>query len=403
MAARRYGRCVSSRARSAIGAPPSLGDAALAGGAFVFTLSGAALLGARSDEPDLAPLAVVVLVAQCAPLVWRRRHPVVVWAITGLAGVLYGLAEWPDPLVAVGSLIALATVFECCSRRTAALVWCTSAAAATVGLVLPGDSDALDVWMAVVALGLAPLVGDRQRVRNAFTAQTEEAARLRQEEHHREIREARDAERRHLARELHDVVAHHVSMMVVQAEAGASACEGTAASTALDELATTGRRTLGELRTMLEVMADGQQAAPTAPQPGVTEIPELVDGVRRRGLSVELEVTGVQRDVPPAVSLSAFRIVQEGLTNVMKHARSARARVGLRFEPTALEITVADDGRSGPRPAGRTREPVTSPGSGHGLHGIRERVELLHGHFEASPRREGGFELRAVLPTGSAP
>jgi signal transduction histidine kinase len=366
----------------------------------VFALTGAAVLGARTDEPDVTPLAAVVLLVQCAPLLWRRRYPVGVWAVTGLAGMVYGLADWPDPVFALGSLIALATVVECCARPTAVLVWCASVGAAATGLTMSGDSDAIDVWIAVVSLSFAPLIGDRQRARNAYTAQLEEAARLQEAEQLRAIRDARDAERSHLARELHDVVAHHVSMMVVQAEAGAAQADRTEAATVLDEVADTGRRALGELRTMLEVMDDGEQGAPTRPQPGIEDIPGLVEHVRGSGLSVELKVTGDCRDVPPAVSLSAYRIVQEGLTNVMKHARNASTRIGVNHHPGDIEITVTNDGDPA---AGRPEPRSASTSAGRGLHGLRERVELLHGRFDATPRRGGGFEIRAVLPTRGPP
>ena len=151
-------------------------DAVVALVAFVFCTSGAAIVGAQAGEPDLTAGACAVLALQCAPLVWRRRAPIVVWAVSGLAAVWYGAMDWPDPLLPLGAFIALATVVECLSRRAALVVWLVSAASATLSLVVAGDSDAVDVWVTVVTLVFAPLLGDQQRNRNAYLRQVEEGA-----------------------------------------------------------------------------------------------------------------------------------------------------------------------------------------------------------------------------------
>jgi signal transduction histidine kinase len=371
---------------------PSRGDVALAVAAAVFCVSGAALAGLSSDEPELHPLAVLLLVAQCLPLMFRRHWPLAVWVACGVAAGAYGIADFPDPAFPVGAFVSLAAVVEFCSRRTAALAWCVSAAASVLTLVLSGDSDAVDVWMVVMVLVAAPLLGDRQRARSAYLAELQANAEQVARAHQVELETAKLAERQHLARELHDVVAHHVSMIVVQAEAGASAQPQSAP--AFDAIAATGRRTLGELRALLGVLRTGSQAAaPTAPHAGIDQLEDLVRAVPEQRLHVDLAVEGVPRPLAPAVDLSAYRVVQEALTNVVKHAGARNAAVTVRYDPTCLRITVADDGAG----AGDARA-----SNGHGLDGLRERVSLLGGSFDAGPRTEGGFALDVRLPMDPA-
>ena len=181
-------------------------------------------------------------------------------------------------------------------------------------------------------------------------------------------------------------------MMVVQAEAGASRATSVPADPSLaasfDAIADTGRTTLNELRVLLGVLRTDEQPAPVEPQPGVDQIDDLVRHVRGTGMAVDLRVEGTPRPLRPALDLSAYRIVQEGLTNVLKHSDASHAEVTIRFEPHALRIAVHDDGET--VPAGSSR--------GHGLDGLRERVALLHGSLTAGRRPAGGFELAVSLP-----
>jgi signal transduction histidine kinase len=196
-------------------------------------------------------------------------------------------------------------------------------------------------------------------------------------------------ERARLARELHDVVAHAVSMVVVQAEAGAAAGgPPDRVEEAFDAIADTGRTALAELRRLLGVLRSPGEAGPREPQPGVAQLEPLVESVRRAGLPVEVRVEGADRPLPPGVDLSAYRIVQEALTNSVKHAGPARASVLLRYGERDLELEVVDDGR-GPR---------TGSAAGHGLAGMRERTALLGGELDAGPAPGGGFTVRARLP-----
>jgi signal transduction histidine kinase len=194
-------------------------------------------------------------------------------------------------------------------------------------------------------------------------------------------------ERARIARELHDMVTHNVSVMVVQAAAGNEVFDAhpEQARAALRAVEETGRRALGELRRLLDVVAD--DGAEYDPQPGLRRLDDLVDSVRATGLGVELTVEGTPRELSPALELSAFRIVQEALTNTLKHARASRASVRVRYAPDALELEVADDGVG-----------AVSTEGGRGLVGMRERAALFGGEVAAGARPGGGFAVRARMP-----
>jgi signal transduction histidine kinase len=208
-------------------------------------------------------------------------------------------------------------------------------------------------------------------------------------------------ERSRIARELHDVVSHAISVTVLQAR-GARATLGAdpaAARRALDAIEQTNTAALGDMRRLLAVLRDtepeGLAAGDHAPQPSLAHLERLVAHVRDSGVPVEVDVVGTPRDLPPGVDLSAYRIVQEALTNVLKHAADARARVILEYADDALAVTVTDDGIPGPLNATVNG---SGPDGGHGLIGIRERVAVVGGDVEAGPRPEGGYQIRARLP-----
>ena len=347
-------------------------------------------------------LAVVLVVAQTVPLVWRRHHPLATSVVVGAACTAYGLAPLPDLVTNVppGGLVALYSMAAYCSRRTAAIV------GAVVGVVvlaalLPtqAEADFLDYLLVYLLLGSAWMLGDLARTRRAYTAQLEDRAVRLERERELESGRAVAEERARIARELHDVVAHNVSMMVVQAEAGPVVVErdpGRAVA-AFDSIAATGRQALGEMRRLLGVLREGDQTLTLAPQPGIDQLPELVERVRRAGVPVELVIEGEPAPLPPGVDLSAYRIVQEALTNTVKHAGPSRARVRVCYGERHLELEVTDDGR-GPGGAGNGRP----GGQGQGLIGMRERVGLFGGRLEAGPRPEGGFAVVAHLPVDQA-
>ncbi|MBD0328689.1 MAG: sensor histidine kinase [Thermoleophilia bacterium] len=201
-------------------------------------------------------------------------------------------------------------------------------------------------------------------------------------------------ERARIARELHDVIAHSVSVMTVQAGAARVLLDETPerAREPLLAVEETGRQALAEMRRLLGILRGDEEPAALVPQPGVAELGSLVEHVRRAGLPVQLVVAGEAQPLPPGVDLAAYRVVQEALTNALKHAGPARAEVALRYLPGALEVVVTNDGR------------VAANGrAGHGLVGMRERVALYGGELEAGPRGENGYAVRATLPLDGAP
>jgi signal transduction histidine kinase len=200
-------------------------------------------------------------------------------------------------------------------------------------------------------------------------------------------------ERARIARELHDVVAHSLSVIVVQADGAAAGAEQrpAAAAAALRTIGDTGREALGQMRHLLDVLREGGDDADLAPQPGAGELEGLVGQVARAGLPAQLSVDGVPRPLAGTVDLTVYRVAQEALTNVLKHGEAVtRVDVVLRYRDDAVELVVRDDGRAAP---------TTSHGRGYGLIGMRERVHLHHGTLSAGPPAGGGFEIHAVIPT----
>jgi signal transduction histidine kinase len=255
--------------------------------------------------------------------------------------------------------------------------------AAGLGVVFGDESDAADVSAGYFVGITSWMLGDIVR------AQRERAAWL----DARRVDEAQRAaadERVRIARDLHDVVAHHVSVIVVQAEAAQEvlAARPDRAQAAMAAVADTARSALGELRRLLGVL---RSEATVTPQPDLAAVDDLVASVREAGLDVSLRTRGNGLPVAPVVGLTAYRVVQEALTNVLRHAHATRADVELAVGDTELIVTVSDDGRSG----------ASVNGTGHGLVGMRERVSMLGGHLDAGPRPEGGFRVRAQLPLGA--
>jgi signal transduction histidine kinase len=247
----------------------------------------------------------------------------------------------------------------------------------------------------VVVLGL----GDWSRTRHRYAAAIEENARLLEAERDDRARRAVEDERERIARELHDIVTHHVSVIVIQAGAGLTALDRRPeqARTALEAIDRTSREALTDMRRMLGMLGDSPGADEArAPMPGLERLGELIEEVRAAGLPVELSIDGVRRPLDVGVELAAYRIVQEALTNALKHARGARAAVRLAYEPRAIDIEVTDQGGTGRRDLGETGS------GGRGLIGMRERVAAYGGDLEAGPTPTG-FRVHARLPIGAEP
>jgi signal transduction histidine kinase len=354
--------------------------------------------------------AVALVLAQTLPLAWRRRHPLVVGLVTGLATAGYGLAPYPDLAmpIPIGGVVGLYSVAAWGSRRAALASGAVAAVMVVVTLSLPRtDADVVDAAFVSLALAGAWLLGDRARVQRALAAELQERAARLERERAEEAGRAVASERARIARELHDVVAHHVSMMVVQAEAGPVAVEHdpARAAGAFEAVAATGRQALVEMRRLLGMLRGDEEQAPSlAPQPGLAEVPSLVEQVGRAGLRVELVLEGAQVALPAGVDLSAYRIVQEALTNAVRHSGAGRARVLVRYGEHELQLRIENglESASGRQSRDSDRQTGRSGRSGRGLLGMKERVNLFGGELHAGPGPDGGFTVDARLPIRAA-
>lgn len=343
---------------------------------------------------DIDVLTIALLLA--GPLaIWLSRRHVVVGAVVVVAITFVYMARgYAMGPVVISPVVALIRLVFAGHRRAAWLVATAGVIAATAGHHVAGDhSDA--GWVSVLAVVgwvvVVLVVADIARSRLA----RREASRLAAVEQQR--RQASE-ERLRIARELHDVLAHNISMINVQAGVGLHLMDThpEQARDALGAIKQASKDTLGELRAVLDLLR-GTDTAPRMPTGGLADLDALVDRVRTADLDVTVERTGTPRDVPPEVDLAAFRIVQEALTNVVRHAPTATSvAVWLDYRDRSLAVHVDDDGRTAPTPARPSR---AADGGGNGLPGMRERATALGGSFHAGPRPGGGFAVHAVLPT----
>ena len=303
---------------------------------------------------------------------------------------------------AVGAMIVTFSVAAHSTRRRAiagAGVFLAASWADIVIAGLQGDDRASDlVFTAVVVVGLPWLAGRALRERTERARELEELTRQLAEEREQRAQVAVLDERNRIAREMHDVVAHSVSLMVVQAGAARRMLDSDVerSRSALLAIESAGRDALAELRRVLGVLRGSPEPVSLQPQPGTAQLTTLVDGIRRLGLDVAMTEHGTPRPVPPGVELTVYRVVQEALTNAVKHARGAHARVTLTWAADALDVSVEDDGTA--------VADGTTPGGGHGLAGMRERVAVYGGRLEAGARAGGGFAVHARIPLdGAAP
>ncbi|WP_328889407.1 sensor histidine kinase [Streptomyces sp. NBC_00316] len=355
--------------------------------------------GTRTPEVS----SVVLMVLGAAVLVVRRRNPMAVLAATGALSVLeFVLVDPPAPVV-MSVVIALYTVAASTDRPTTWRVGLLTMGALTASAMFFGESP----WyrqenLGVFAwTGMAGAAGDAVRSRRAFIdairERAERAERTREEEARRRVAE----ERLRIARDLHDVVAHHIALVNVQAGVAAHVMDKRPdqAKEALAHVREASRSALNELRATVGLLRQsGDPEAPTEPAPGLAVLGELVDKVRRAGLPVEVACADRLAPLPAAVDLAAYRVIQEALTNVQKHAGpGAKAEVSVIRVGATAEVTVLDNG------TGRTEGAGADGGGGHGLLGMRERVTALGGTLTAGPRYGGGFRVHAILPVKDRP
>jgi signal transduction histidine kinase len=362
----------------------------------VASASDVGLRGQRSADG----LAYALVIAGSLSLYWRRRAPLAVLAIVIAVLITMYLREYGVLLSVLGlpALYAVAAHEEDRRRAWWAMV------VASVALVLAASVSVLDTedgfayltavsMVAFVAAAIAAgvLIRNRERI----FVDTERRAAAAEADRLAEAERAVVRERSRIAREMHDVVAHGMSVVAVQAAAGREIVhtDPDKAAEVLARIEAVGRESLAELRRMLGVLRDtGDDDASLSPQPGITDIAAAVAQSSASGVATELVIDGQQRTVAPGIELAAFRIVQEALTNVRKHAGgSASATVRISYEPNVLMVEVTDDGCG-------AATSLSGTGAGHGMIGMRERVEIYGGELISGPRPGGGFLVRAVLP-----
>jgi signal transduction histidine kinase len=347
------------------------------------------------------PVNALLFLSVCLTLLWRRRAPLVMLFIAVVVlGIQANFFDPPDQPPLSTFIILLVAFYSAAvygeGRRAvigAAIAFVLEILIIDIPRFLAGENpgDIIPAWVIYIIFWF---VGRTIRQRRLQAVELEDRATQLEIEREEKARLAVADERSRIARELHDVIAHSVSVMVIQAQAAQRLLEGeqTEARQALGSIETTGRQALAEMRRLLGILRRTDAELALAPQPGLENLDALVEQAREAGLPVELSIEGDAGTLPPGVDLTAYRIVQEALTNVRKHAGPARARVTVRRGDGGLELEITDDG------------PGTGKngGSGQGLIGMRERVALYGGTLESGKRSDGGYLVRAKLPVDTS-
>ncbi|MFD5164303.1 sensor histidine kinase [Streptomyces hawaiiensis] len=401
-----------ARARCQAKAHPLAMDAVLAAAVLVCMVAGSFVEPRHRDSVSWAlrtpdSLSLVLIALGAAALVFRRRAPMTVLALTGTVSVLESVTGDPRAPVAMSAVVALYTVASTTDRPTTWRVGLLTMTVLTGAAMSAGslpwyaqENLAIFAWT-----GIGATAGDAVRSRRAFVQaireRAERAERTREEEARRRVAE----ERLRIARDLHDVVAHHIALVNVQAGVAAHVMDKRPdqAKEALAHVREASRSALDELRATVGLLRQsGDPEAPTEPAPGLDRLDELTGTFRSAGLRIEVARADQGTTLPAAVDLAAYRIIQEALTNVQKHAGpQAKAEVSVVHVGPNIEITVLDDGSG--------EHETQDSGGGHGLLGMRERVTALRGTLTTGPRYGGGFRVHAILPlenrtpTGEAP
>jgi len=380
---------------------PHLMDLALAAGIYLLTVL-ALVAGPPFGDAVTAPAwAYLVAAVTCGALVFRRTHPwpVLVVTATGYLMVQFFSSDVPPLILAV--VTALATMTLAGQRRWAILAAVViMVTALALGWISHSQDWAHPRPVAIAALcALAIALADATRNRRAYVAAIEERARRAEASREQDALRRVADERLRIARDLHDVLAHHIAVINVQAGVAGHLLEQRPdqARVALDHVRSAARSVLAEMQAVLTVLREpGDGVDPAEPVPGLGNLEVLLDRFRSLGLSVELVVRGVPAPVPPAVDLVGYRVVQEALTNVRKHAGRAQAEVRVEYQSAAVVIVVTNSGDgTGTR---RAVAGVTEH-SGFGLIGMRERVNSVGGDLRTGPTADGGFVVRATLPS----
>jgi signal transduction histidine kinase len=361
-------------------------------GAVAVVVMVSAGLAEYQDAGRLSLVQLVAIVLIALPLTARRLFPTAVSAVIGTALILHLLLGYTNSFIEnFAILLALYTVYASARSGWRIAVMSTALVVGlSSGIVLGWRSQhhvyLSDIGYNAIIFALPVILGYGVRTRRAYVAQLQEQSRLL-------ARQAAADERTAIARELHDVIAHSLSVMVLQATAGRRLArrDPANAAAAFEVIEETGRNALADLRRAVGVLkTDPAEAAALAPQPSLLQLDALVEQVRKAGVAVHVSIDGTQRPLAPGVELSAYRIVQESLTNVIRHSGADDAAVAIRYGLDDLTVEVTDNGRNDKAPAA----------DGSGLAGMRERVALLHGEFRAGATGSG-FSVMARLPLES--
>jgi signal transduction histidine kinase len=357
-------------------------------------------------DRDAGWLAVALVLLGAGSLIWRRRAPITVLA-AAVAVLSISYARDYGSFLAVIGLAAIYSVTVHSENRRRA--WAAIGAACVALVVVAsftildqaGDFRSANAASMVISLSGIAVVGVLVRNWNQLFVDTERRAERAEADRLIEAERAVARERNRIAREMHDVVAHGMSVISVQAAAAQAIARSDPERTIkiLEDIETTGRESLTEMRRMLsvlrnsdDVMNAGHGPGSLSPQPSLSDLSAATAHCTEAGIQTELVIVGDKEILPPGVELAGFRIVQEALTNVLKHGGgAASAKVEVRYSPEALELTITDTGRG-------AVSGISEPGGGNGLIGMRERVEVYDGELHAGPRAGGGYEVRAVLP-----
>ncbi|MFV0136440.1 sensor histidine kinase [Streptomyces sp. HMX87] len=402
-----------ARARCRLGAHPLALDAALAAAVLACMVAGSfadphgpdgVTWGVRTPDP----FSLVLMTLGAAALVFRRRAPKPVLALTGVVSLVESVTGDPRAPVVMAAVVALYTVAATTDRpttwRIGLLTMTVLTGAAMIAGPLPWyaqENLAVFAWTGIGATA-GDAVRSRRAVVQAIRERAEKAERTREEEARRRVAE----ERLRIARDLHDVVAHHIALVNVQAGVAAHVMDKRPdqAKEALAHVRQASRSALEELRATVGLLRQSDDPkAPTEPAPGMDRLDELAGTFRSAGLHVEVARADQGTTLPTAVDVAAYRVIQEALTNVQKHAGPrARAEVSVVRVGQHIEITVLDDG-SGAGTGGTSAGTAPAAGGGHGLLGMRERVSAVRGTLTTGPRYGGGFRVHAILPFENVP
>ncbi|MBV9382190.1 MAG: sensor histidine kinase [Streptosporangiaceae bacterium] len=398
--------------------PPRMQDLALA---LALAAYNAGSLIPEAHQLRLPYLAFVLALLQAVPLAWRRRWPVAVLLAIGIPRSFYDQLNLGFQPVPLASAIAYYTVMDRSSTRVRLVTSGLLLAGIIRSQTLPHHTEPYDFFVVALQFTVAGMAGVLSRTHRAYVREAEARADRAEAERDREVALAAAQERASIARELHDVVAHHVSLMAVQSEAAASLLPDRPAEAgrSVQIIGDTARETLTQLRQLLGVLrgpADPATRPSTAPSPSIGEIDEVLVQVRQAGIAVDLRVEGRPAKLAPGVELTAYRIVQEALTNTVRHSGAGEAAVTVSYEPGYVTVSVTDTGsvaagagREEKKPAhvraganggrGRPDGPGEfGPAGGFGLAGIAERVASCGGSLTVGPGQGGGFAVTARLP-----